>query len=139
MIRWIDLGCSIDLRFDPERSDPRTSPFADRTLPTLAVTLPRAGVNAEPLSRIVIGMADAASGLDLSSFSVIADFAIDGQTAGRELASHFRQVSPGVWEMRLKTPIPALTAGKLMIQVADHDRNVARIERTFSVPPVRSR
>jgi hypothetical protein len=133
LIRWIDLGCSIDLRFDPERIDPRTSPFADRTLPTLAVTYPRAGVNTEPLSRIVIGMADAASGLDISSFSVIADFDVDGLTAGRQLAAQFRQASPGVWEMRLKTPMSALTAGKLTIQVADHDRNVTRIERSFSV------
>ena len=45
LIRWIDLGCSIDLRFDPQRTDPRTSPFADRTLPTLTVAHPRAGVN----------------------------------------------------------------------------------------------
>jgi hypothetical protein len=35
--------------------------------------------------------------------------------------------------MRLKTPISTLTGRKLTIQVADHDRNVARIERTFSV------
>ncbi len=133
LIRWIDLGCSIDLRFDPERTDPRTSPFADRTLPTLAVAYPRAGVNAEPLSRIVIGMADAASGLDMSSFSVIADFDIDGVTAGRQLAAQFKQASPGVWEMHLKTPMSALPGGKLTIQVADHERNVTRIERSFSV------
>ena len=78
-------------------------------------------------------MADAASGLDLSSFSVIADFDADGQTAGRQLASYFRETSPGVWEMRLKTPLSTLTSRKLTIQVADHDRNVARIERVFSV------
>ncbi|MBI3823612.1 MAG: hypothetical protein HY289_13160 [Planctomycetes bacterium] len=133
LIRWIDLGCSIDLRFDPQRPDPRTSPFADRTLPTLTVALPRAGANGEPLTRIVVGMADAASGLDMSSFSVIADFDIDGQSAGRELASYFRPTSPGVWEMRLKSPLAELAGGKLTIQVADHDRNVARIERTFSI------
>jgi hypothetical protein len=133
LIRWIDLGCSIDLRFDPQRSDPRTSPFADRTLPTLTVTYPGAGVSQEPLARIVIGMADAASGLDLSSFSVLADFDIDGQTPGRELASYFQQTSPGVWEMRLKASISTLSGRKLTIQVADHDRNVTKIERTFSV------
>jgi hypothetical protein len=132
LIRWIDLGCSIDLRFDPHRGDPSTRPFADRTMPTLAVAHPRAGDNEGPLSRIVIGMADAASGLDLSSFSVIADFDMDDQTAGRELASLFRQTSPGVWEMRLTKPIPTLTRRKLTIQVTDHDRNVSRVERTFS-------
>jgi hypothetical protein len=133
LIRWIDLGCSIDLRFDPQRTDPSTSPFADRTLPTLTVTYPRPGVNNGPFERIVVGMTDAASGLDKSSFSVIADFDIDGPTAERELVSNFKQLTPGVWEMRLKKPIRTLTRGKLTVQVADHDRNVSRIERTFSV------
>jgi lysophospholipase L1-like esterase len=133
LIRWIDLGCSIDLRFDPDRTDPGTSPFADRTLPTLAVAYPRAGSNQEPLSRIVIGMADAVSGLDVSSFSVTADFTIDKDDAGRELASNFRHIAPGVWEMRLRNPIHVLERGKLTIQIADQDRNVSRIERTFSI------
>lgn len=56
-----------------------------------------------------------------------------GADAGRELASLFRQTSPGVWEMHLKNPIAKLTRGKLAVQVADHDRNVSRIERTFSI------
>jgi hypothetical protein len=133
LIRWMDLGCAIDLRFDPQRTDPSTRPFADRTLPTLAVAFPGAGVNPGPLSRIVVGLADAASGLDLSSLSVIADFDIDGQAAGRELASHFRQTSPGVWELQLQKPIATLARGTLAVQVADHDRNVSRIERTFSI------
>jgi hypothetical protein len=64
---------------------------------------------------------------------VIADFDIDGPTAERELASKFKPIAPGVWEMRLKTPIRALARGKLTVQVADRDRNVSRIERTFSV------
>jgi hypothetical protein len=133
LVRWIDLGCSIDLRFDPVRTDPESSPFADRTLPTLTVARPRAGFNREPLSRIVIGMADAASGLDRSSFSVIADFEIDGAEPGRELASKFRQSSPGVWEMRPAQAKRSLTRGKLSVQVADNDRNVTRVERTFSI------
>jgi hypothetical protein len=133
ILRWIDLGCSIDLRFDPDRTDPRTSPFTDRTLPTLTVAQPRRGVNKDPLTRIVIGMADAASGLDLSSFSVIADFKIDGEGADRELASYFRRIAPGVWEMRLKNPIRSLRGGKLTVLIADQDRNVCRMERAFSV------
>ena len=133
LIRWIDLGCSIDLRFEAKR--PPACAFTDRTLPTLTVTYPRGGVNSEPLSRIVIGMADRGSGLDKSSFSVLADFTIDGSSPLRELAPQFRQTSPGVWELRLKQPIRALERGKLSVQVADHDRNVSRIERTFSVSP----
>jgi hypothetical protein len=135
MIRWIDLGCSIDLRFDPEQTDPNTRPFADRTLPTLTVTYPKAGNQTSPLSRILVGMADAGSGLDRSSFSVIADFEIDGSSPGRELATHFRPVSPSVWEMRIAQPVALLKRGKLSIQVADHDANVTRIVRTFSIAP----
>jgi hypothetical protein len=133
LIRWMDLGCSIDLRFDPGRTDPATSPFTDRTLPTLTVTHPSGGGNSDPLTRIVIGMADAASGIDQSSFTVTADFAIDGAEPGREMATHFRETSPGVWEMRLKEPIRSLKQGKLAVQVADRERNVTRIERSFSV------
>jgi hypothetical protein len=133
LIRWIDLGCSIDLRFDPERTEPHTSPFTDRTPPTLTVAHPRPGPNTGPFSRIVIGMADAASGLDLSSFSVTADFEIDGDAPGRQLAARFNKIRPGVWEMSLRKSIPSLGRGKLSVQIADHDRNVSRIERAFSV------
>jgi hypothetical protein len=78
-------------------------------------------------------MADAASGLDLSSFSVQADFTIDKDEATRELAGRFQQIAPGVWELRLKKPIPSLQSGKLTVQVADQERNVSRVERVFSV------
>ena len=78
-------------------------------------------------------MTDAVSGLDLSSLSVTADFTIDKDDPGRELSSLFRQVTPGVWELRLKTPIQSLSQGKLTVQIADQDRNVSRVERTFSV------
>jgi len=60
-------------------------------------------------------------------------FGSDGQNDARELAPLFRQASPGVWELQLKEPIRSLERGKLLIQISDHDRNVTRIERTFSV------
>jgi hypothetical protein len=135
LIRWIDLGCTIDLRFDPERDDPATPPVTDRTLPTLTVTHPRGGASGEPLERILIGAADAGSGLDMSSFSVVADFTVNEADASRELAAHFRQISPGVWELALKEPIRTLAGGKITVQIADRERNVSRIERTFSVKP----
>jgi hypothetical protein len=85
------------------------------------------------VSRIVIGMADAAGGLDLSNFSVTADFEIDGAEPGRQLASRFQPASPGVWQWKLKQPLTAVKRGTLVVQVSDHDRNVTRLERTFSV------
>jgi hypothetical protein len=133
LIRWIDLGCSIDQRFSPGETDPASSPFTDRTLPTLTIARPSTGVSNEPLTQIVIGMADAASGLDLSSFSVTADVAIDGAEPGRQLSTRFKQTAPGIWALSLKEPVSALARGTLTVQVSDRDRNVTRIERTFAI------
>jgi hypothetical protein len=45
------------------------------------------------LTRILVGMHDYYSGLDLKSFRVTADFALDGVAAGQDLAGQFRPVS----------------------------------------------
>jgi hypothetical protein len=42
-------------------------------------------------------MHDYYSGLEMDSFQVTADFAIDGVAAGENLAKKFRPLSPGVW------------------------------------------
>jgi hypothetical protein len=133
LVRWIDLGCPIDLTWQAEKPESRTGYFADRTLPTLTVTYPKAGVNREPLSRILIGMHDHYSGLDRESFEAIADFTVDDVPAGRNLASKFRQTSDGVWELKLAKPISDLAKGKLTVSVKDRQGNTSRIERTFSV------
>jgi hypothetical protein len=82
---------------------------------------------------LLIGMHDADSGLDLDSFRVIADFAIDGVPEGTNVADKFEKKAPGVWEWKLKTPIAALGSGKLTVSVADRQGNQSRIERNFSV------
>lgn len=131
--RWIDLGCPIDLDFEP--NNPERSGYGwmlDDNRPTLALTYPAAGANAE-LSRILVGMHDFGSGLKQESFRVVADFAIDEQPAGTNLASRFQQRSSGVWELRLAKPIAQLEKGKLTVSVADRQGNVAQIERTFTV------
>jgi hypothetical protein len=74
IVRWIDLGCPIDHDFDPQH--PQRSGrgwLLDDQRPTLTMTYPRAGVN-EPLERLLIGMHDYGTGLDLEAFQVIADF-----------------------------------------------------------------
>ena len=138
LICWIDLGCAIDLSYDPAKPQERGEGFlADRTPPTLTVTLPRAGTSPEPLRRILIGMADAYSGLDLDSFQVTADFAIDGVAAGQNLAPKFKGKPLGVWELALSKPLTELPKGKLTVSVKDRQGNLTRIERTFVVgtPP----
>lgn len=121
--RWIDLGCPIDFE---------GSYFVDENRPTLAVSHPKSGANGD-VSRILVGMHDAYSGLDQASFAVTADFAVDGVTAGENLASRFKQIAAGVYELNLRQPITTLSHGLLVVSVKDKQGNVTRVERSFSV------
>ena len=125
LVRWIDLGCPIDLDHDKGW-------FLDDQRPTLTMTLPRAGTN-ESLTRLLVGMHDTESGLDAESLQVVADFAIDGIAAGQNLAVKFRPASQNVWEYRLAAAPSGLEKGTLTVSVKDRQGNVTRIERTFSV------
>jgi hypothetical protein len=74
LVRWIDLGCPIDLDFDPAKPQARGYGWMlDDQRPTLTLTYPRAGAN-PTLTRILVGMHDADTGLDINSFQVTADF-----------------------------------------------------------------
>jgi hypothetical protein len=133
LVRWIDLGCPIDLDYDAAHPDKRGFGWmCDDNRPTLTLTYPRAGTN-KSLTRILIGMHDYYSGLDKDSLQVVADFPIDGVAAGENLAKKYRSVSQGVWELTLSRPIKDLPRGKLTVAVKDRQGNVIRIERRFSV------
>jgi hypothetical protein len=133
LVRWIDLGCPIDLDYDPAKPQARGEGWmADDNRPILALTYPKPRRN-EEFSRILVGMHDYYSGLDMDSFAVIADFAVDSTPAGTNLASKFNVKTQGVWELKLAKPITNLARGKLTVTVKDRQGNVARIERTFSV------
>ena len=82
---------------------------------------------------ILVGMHDYYTGLDMSSFQVVADFALDGMAAGQNLASKFKTKSPGVWELTLSKPLTKLARGKLKVSAQDRQGNTTRIERTFHV------
>jgi hypothetical protein len=130
LVRWIDLGCPIDLDYDP--THPETPGFGwmlDDQRPTLTLTLPRAGSN-PPLKRILLGMYDY-RGLDRDSLQVIANMAVDGVEPGQNLASKFRTVSSGVFELALSSPL-AVERGKLTVSIRDRQGNETRIERSFS-------
>ena len=133
IVRWIDLGCPIDLHFNPESPDRETYGWmCDDNRPTLTLTYPKSGAN-DSLTRIVVGMTDYHSGLNMESFEVRADFPIDGVDFGENLASKFKPVNPGVWELRLAKGIDALPRGKLTIAVRDRKGNRTYLERTFAV------
>jgi hypothetical protein len=133
LVRWIDLGCPIDLDFDPERPERRGRGWMlDDNRPTLTLTYPRAGANG-PLTRLLVGMHDYDTGLDRDSFRVVASFAVDGAPAGQNLASKFKPVAQGVWESRLATPLRSLKSGTLTVSVRDRQGNETRLERTFTL------
>ena len=135
LVRWIDLGCPIDLDFDAAKPDDQGNGWLqDDNRPTLTLTTPSAGAN-EALTRILVGMHDYDSGLDLASFRVVADFEIDGVAAGQNLAAKFEAKTLGVWEMKLTKPIARLAKGVLDVSVQDRRGNVTRIERSFTIAP----
>jgi hypothetical protein len=133
LVRWIDLGCPLDLDYDPDQPEKRGYGWmCDDNRPTLTLAYPCAGKNDE-LSRILVGMHDYYAGLDVKSFRVVADFELEGVEAGNDLAGRFKAKTQGVWELRLKKPLTALKKGTLTVSVKDRQGNVSRIVRKFSV------
>jgi hypothetical protein len=133
LVRWIDLGCPIDLDYDP--AHPETRGFGwmlEDQRPTLTLTSPRAGKN-PPVEGLLVGMYDY-GGLVPASFEVVADFAVNGIPAGQNLAPQFRPGASGVWELALASPLRT-SGGKITVSVKNRQGNVSRIERTFSAGP----
>jgi hypothetical protein len=133
IVRWIDLGCPIDLDYDSRQPDTRSFGWMlDDNRPVLTLTTPRPGANAS-LERIIIGMHDYYTGLSAESFTVTASFAVNGVAAGENLAAKFKPSSQGVWELKLASPLRALPNSQIVVSVKDRQGNTSRIERTFSV------
>src|SRR5262249_43424122 len=134
LFRWIDLGCPIDLS-DAKRPAKRGDGWMfDDQPPTLTLTHPRTGADG-PLTRLLVGMHDYYTGLDLDSFEVVADFPVDGVAAGENLAKQFRPLPDCRWELTLARPVTDLPRGKLSVSIKDRQGNVTRIERSFAVRP----
>ena len=132
-MRWIDLGCPIDLDYDSAQPDTRGFGWMlDDNRPILTLTLPRSGATAT-LDRILIGAHDYYTGLDPASLTVTADFPLDGLAPGENLAPKLKPLSQGVWEWKLSKPIKDLPRASLVVEVKDKQGNVSRIDRSFSV------
>ena len=134
LVRWIDLGCPIDLEYDPKRPDATGGWALDDQRPTLTLTCPP-GTSGE-LKRILVGMYDSGTGLDLASFTVTADFAVEGAKPGDNLAARFKE-KDGVWELVLAKPITELPMGKLLVSIKDRQGNTTKIERIISRRPAK--
>jgi hypothetical protein len=133
LVRWVDLGCPIDLDHDPKEPERRGFGWmCDDKRPTLTMPVPARGV-AKEFDRILIGMFDYYSGLEASSLEVVADFPVDGVAAGENIAARFQKKTPWIRELKLAQPISSLEKGTLRVRVSDRQGNRAEIVRTFSV------
>lgn len=129
--RWIDIGCPIDSEFVP--GEPGRGWLLDEGRPTLTLAEPEAGVNHQPLARILLGAHDYLTGLALETLSVVADFEIDGLPAGQNLAAKLKPLPESRWELVLARPIKKLQRGNLTVGIADRQGNVTTIHRSFSI------
>src|SRR5262249_37613527 len=119
IFRWIDRGCPIDRGQDAKNPEKRSLGWMfDDQRPTLTLTYPRPGAN-EPLTRILVGMHDYYTGLEMDSFQVLADFPIGEVPAGENLAKKFKALPDSRWELTLAQPIRKQERGKLTVAVKD--------------------
>jgi len=125
--RWIDLGCPINLG--------AYGWFLDDLRPTLTVSRPRPNRNAQPLSEIRVGFADANSGINSNSISIKADFPVNGLESGEELKSLGSIVNEGVFVIPLTTPIINMATGHITAIVYDNQTNRNEVAVRFWVEP----
>ncbi len=133
IVRWIDLGCPLDLDYNPARPKRLGYGYAgDDQRPTLTLTYPQPNHN-DKLDKIVIGMHDYGTGLWEQTFKVTADFEVNGLKAGENLAPKFKSSSSGVWELTLDKPLTKLESGLLKVTIYDGQGNKSEIRRRFSI------
>ncbi|HYC53582.1 MAG TPA: hypothetical protein VEL28_01385 [Candidatus Binatia bacterium] len=130
--RWIDLGCPINT------GDAGQTPygwFLDEVRPTLEVSVPRSGRHMETLHEIVVGVADANSGIEPGSLSITASFALAGRAAGAELADLASQIGDGIYRVDLGGQVAVPEDGALQVQVRDAQGNTTWVTRSRSSAP----
>ena len=130
LARWVDLGCPIDTA--QLTGDDGYGWFLDDLRPTVAVTLPRPGFDPAPVTRMLFGLADADSGVDLATLAVTANFPVAGRPPGAQLADLAVAVDDGVWAIDLGAPLPPLVGAHVKVEVKDVQGNVTRVDREFS-------
>lgn len=131
--RWIDLGLAIS-----SESAGKLGYTRDETKPVIALYSPKKEKNFGALKNIRVGLNDycpscSGESLDMSTFSVKADFQVNGRSAGSELASFFSPADDHVWSMALSPAITALERGTLTVRIKDKSGNLKVIENLFSV------
>lgn len=130
--RWIDLGCPIN---NGDGGDTPYGWFLDEIRPTLEVSVPRDGATMTSLSEIVIGIADAYTGIEPGSLSVTANFALAGRAAGAELADLAAPIGDGIVRIPVAPPVVVPDDGELHFEVRDRQGNTTWVTRSRSAAP----
>jgi len=128
--RWIDLGCPIDTAEGTPGDE--FGWFLDDLKPTLTLSSPRAGLDLSGFTSLRFGMADANSGIDLSTLSVTTTFSVAGRPPLAELADLAVMTNDGVYEISLGGVPDSMESARAYIEVKDIQGNVRRIDRKFS-------
>jgi hypothetical protein len=127
--RWIDLGCPINFHTN-------LGWFADDLPPTLTVSRPRQNANNTPLSEIRIGFADGYSGINTSTFSIKADFDVNGIAPTNELKGLGSFVDDGIFAIPLTTPVINMATSHVTATVFDKQGNKTVTRVRFWVEPL---
>jgi len=136
-VRWIDLGCPSIWITTPSAPNERGFGWMlDDTRPTLTMTYPKAGAN-PPLARILVGMHDYYTGLDMVQLQVVADFAPGRRGCRSKPGAEVQSKDHRCLGADAFQPLTELPKGKLTVSVKDRQGNLTRMERTFAVvsPP----
>lgn len=128
--RWIDLGAPLDISVTTGNTGKGW--LLDDLRPTLTISKPRANLNTNDINEIIFGIADANTGLNLSSLSIKASFAINGQPANTELKSLATSIGLGIYQIQLDQPIPQNTLERhIQAEIKDNQGNVKRVDLRF--------
>jgi hypothetical protein len=130
--RWIDLGCPIN---NGDGGATEYGWFLDEIRPTLEVSVPREGRSMDNLTELVIGVADANSGIEPGSLSVVANFALAGRSAGAELADLATPIGDGIYRISLGAPAAVPDDGEIHFEVRDRQGNTTWVTRQRSAAP----
>jgi hypothetical protein len=127
--RWIDLGAPLDVSVD---NGTNLGWFIDDNKPTLTISQPQQNVNNTEVTKIVIAVADAYTGINLSSLSIKADFTVNSHAANTELSGFFTAMGDGVLQLNLDSPLPVNTLERhILAEVKDNQGNVKRVDLRF--------
>lgn len=128
--RWIDLGAPMDLL-----NRPKNRYTEDDLMPVVAVTEPARDRVPNAWSRVVLGLDDLESGVNMSSLSLTLNFDVPGYPAGTNLAglaTFDPQTSVATFQLP-GGPYPTNADHTLSVAVSDNAGNTYREKVVFSI------